>query len=104
MAILYLWKSNAPQAYIFFTNTLTKSTAILSYSNKIDEDTTVYTSVELFLKKIGHKSCCSKVDCYGTLNPKFHFDLLLFTWRRAAQGLIHFLPVTLKSGEKKNFI
>ena len=58
--------------------------------------------VEWFLKKyLG--TCHVVVDCYGTPNPKFYFDLLLF---HLAQGLKRpqkMLPVTLKSAHTKCF-
>ena len=38
---------------------------------------------DILKKQIGHLSRFI-VDCNGTPNPKFHFDLLLFTWRRAS--------------------
>ena len=51
-------------------------------------------------------TCCNKVkDCYGTPNPKFHFDLLLV---HLAQGLTagaqKILPVTLNSATKINYL
>ena len=48
-------------------------------------------------------TCHVVVDCYGTPNPKFYFDLLLF---HLAQGLKRpqkMLPVTLKSAHTKCF-
>ena len=39
----------------------------------------------MIFKKMG--TCHVVVDYSGTPNPKFYFDLLLFTWRRALQGL-----------------
>ena len=58
----------------------------------------LFTTKGYFLnKKFGNILSWTSVDCYGTLNPQFHFDLLLF---HLAQGL-RTLPLTLKSA--KNF-
>ena len=35
-------------------------------------------------------------DCYGTSNPKLHFDLLLFHLAQGLTGSQKILPVTLK--------
>ena len=62
------------------------------------------TRVEWFLKKV-LDTCHAVLDCYGTPNPKLHFDLLLFLFH-LAQGLgvpQTDLPVTIKSAHKKFF-
>ena len=62
----------------------------------------VCSRVELFLtKNLG--TCYVLVDCFGTPNPKFHFDLLLFHLAQGLTGPQNILLATLKSLRKKMF-
>ena len=47
-------------------------------------------------------TCYVVVDCYGTLNPKFHFDLLHFHLAQGLTGPQKSLPLALKSATTKN--
>ena len=45
-------------------------------------------------------TCHVVLDCYGTPNLKFHFDLLLIHLVLSLRGPKKILPVTLKSAKK----
>ena len=48
-------------------------------------------------------TCYVVVDCYGTLNPKFHFDLLHFHLAQGLPGPQKSLPATLNQYKKNYF-
>ena len=56
----------------------------------------LYARVEWFKKNVWAHIMSFMTDCYGTLNPKLHFDLLLFHLAQGLTGSQKILPVTLK--------
>ena len=54
-------------------------------------------------KNVGHILCCSRVDWYGTPNPKFHFELLAVT-PKSAQIFFYFTYLKVAPKNKKNFL
>ena len=51
-------------------------------------------------KNVGHILCCSRVDWYGTPNPKFHFELLAVT-PKSAQPFFYFTFLKVAPETKK---